>query len=161
MKKLNQLTTFSNTETLQHIYNYTKPVPYQMILSITKDRMAYEDTSKNADVTYVLTDTLDCVQEAFCQKYTRHIGPVILIHLERMKNSCYVINLQLTRRTILTIPVANKDKHLWTATCVLKLHVGNLATNHMTKALAVTTKSSVTFSFCQKPYQTNQSMLSY
>jgi hypothetical protein len=49
-----QLTTYEDTDVLQHIMFNTKPSMYQILLGINKDRLAHEIKRHEADNTFVL-----------------------------------------------------------------------------------------------------------
>jgi hypothetical protein len=64
-----KLTTYEDTDVLQHIMYNTKPFMYQIILGINKDRLAHEIKRHDADNTFQFTATLESVQEEFRQKF--------------------------------------------------------------------------------------------
>jgi hypothetical protein len=63
------LTTYEDTDALQHIIYNTKPFMYQIILGNNKDRLSHEINRHAADNTFVFTVTLESVQEEFRQKF--------------------------------------------------------------------------------------------
>jgi hypothetical protein len=54
-----KLTTYEDTDVLQHIMYNTKPFMYQIILGINKDRLAHEIKCHDADNTFAFTMTLE------------------------------------------------------------------------------------------------------
>jgi hypothetical protein len=64
-----KLTTYEDTDVLQHIMYNTNPFMYQIIFGINKDRLAHEIIRHYADNTFQFTVTLELVQEEFRQKF--------------------------------------------------------------------------------------------
>jgi hypothetical protein len=65
-----KLTTYEDTDVLQHIMYNIKPAMYQILLGIHKDRLTLETKPHADDNSDVFTVTLDPVKEEFRQKYT-------------------------------------------------------------------------------------------
>jgi hypothetical protein len=64
-----KLTTFEDTDVLQHIMYDTKLSMYKIILCISKDCLAHEMEQDAADNTFVFTVTLESVQEKLREKF--------------------------------------------------------------------------------------------